>query len=161
MNLQCATLLAISLAIGACEPGRYSDETIQLCLDDDKGVAYFERALRTVSTRYELELFDDSERVRRDLDELDALPDQDRVIHWHSHDKSEGIEITATNLGLGSYDVIVSYDLRSARQRHAASDLRGLLEQQFDVIQLPKEAGASPIKNCPPDTAIDNKGETT
>ena len=143
-------LLLLLIATSGCTLGRSADRQVQICLESEEGVATFRRILVAVSKRNALEFFDDSERVARDLRSLKSdLVGRYPIRHYHAHDKDDGIEISASNLGLGRYETTLSYDLRSARQRRVADDLTASLESEFKIVPTPGNRGASPLQDCP------------
>ena len=71
------------------------------------------------------------------------------IHHYHIHDKSKGVEVSATNLGLGPYETTLSYDLRNDKQRAVARDLRSSLLNGFKIVPTPDNQGASPLGDCP------------
>ena len=144
--------LALFFAIGlpACSPARHADRQVQLCLEGEQGLATFRDILLAISERHDLEFFDGSREVERELKALESdLVGRFPIHKYHLHDKSDGVEISATNLGLGHYETTVSYDLRSDRQRAVAEDLTASLQWAFEIIPTPENRGALPLPNCP------------
>ena len=141
-------LLALTFLPGCS--GRHADRQVQICLYDDAGISKFRLILVAVSQRQKLKFFDQSSRVEHELGELKSdLVGRFPIHDYHVHDKSEGVEISATNLGLGPYETTLSYDLRNERQKAVAADLTGSLEREFQIIPTPDNQGAAPLANCP------------
>jgi hypothetical protein len=143
--------LALILVIGlaACS-GRHADRQVQLCLESEQGVTIFREILVAISARHKLRFFDQSSEVERDLKALGSgLVGRFPIHHFHLHDKSAGVEISASNLGLGPYETTFSYDLRNDRQRTVADDLIASLEGEFEVLPTPDNRGALPLPKCP------------
>ena len=150
MNRLSSLVMAALYFTAGCEQGRHADRQIQLCLKNDEGLATFEKILRAKSGEYNLVFYDSSAETEQGLAEVGSdLAGDYPIRHFHAHDKADGFEVTASNLGLGRYQTTMSYDLRSDRQRAFASEIEQELARHFAIVMPEEGKGALPLRDCP------------
>jgi hypothetical protein len=148
-----SSLIGIFLCLQGCSPTQESFLTIQTCVVNQQGVALLKSTMHAVAKAENLEFIDNSLQQGSELKMMGAEErlKRDAALAIDVHiDGAGGIGVTASNLGLPSYQVAVGFTNGSdaAKAHLLARRLVQALSKQWQVETIPQGSGVSPMKTC-------------
>jgi hypothetical protein len=144
--------LAIWLLLG-CAPGKHQFMMVQMCLTNEKGVAEFFDAMKSIAAANKMTFLDNSSDTNRELKAVGYAgrerQDGSPAINFGVLRK-DGQGAFAGNLGLPGYQVALGFSEGSnPTEAHAfANMVVGRLEKHWQVHVVPRGTGAKPIPGC-------------
>ena len=145
--------MAALILLSACSPAKQPFLTVHACLVDEKGISEFLAAMRAIAQDNGMEYFDRSAETQRELQFMHEsnvnVPVNRRAINislW-SRDR---IDISAFNLGLPDYQVLISFDEGSdpAKGREFSNRVIQKLSKRWPLETVLEGKSAFPLKNC-------------
>lgn len=146
-------LVSLALLLG-CARGKQSLLTIQLCLNDDRGVSEFKSIMRSIAVAENLKFVDGSAETQRNLKITDAKFDKlnipDSVINI-GLDRGDRNLMMGGNLGLPTYQVALGFssDPNPTEAQRFADVVVKRLGTRWQVETVPTGTGALPMRTCP------------
>jgi len=94
-------------------------------------------------------LVDGSSYTKKDLEMIGALRQAGPIIHIEV-EREDTLGLTATNLGLPGYQIVIGFseDPNPTEARAFAKRVVDLLKTQWQVETVPSGKGALPLKSC-------------
>lgn len=141
------------VVLNGCSPAKEPFLMVQLCLANEQGVESFLSAMRAVAVKNSMEYIDNSGQTQRDLQHIHEsnknVPLNKRVLNVGVR-RSDGMGLSAGNLGLPNYQVAVGFAEGSnlAQAHHFADSVVRTLSQLWHIETIPAGRGAFPIKTC-------------
>lgn len=146
-------MFAAVVALIGCARAQEAFLTVQMCVDDQRGVADLKNVMRTVAQSEGLQFIDNSPQHGADLKNIggDKALGRDSAYSIDFHIEGEsGLGATATNLGLPPYQVGLGFTEGNdpAKARKLANELNRALSQRWDVQKVTLAKGILPMENC-------------
>jgi hypothetical protein len=139
--------------LSSCGQGKSALFTIQLCVDNDNGVAAFKQLLQSIALEQGMRYIDSSGTTMRELRAVGATRE-----NMHSNggllfvgvEGDGGLGLTAGNLGLNIYDVAVGFSAEPSvdAATRFADHVVARLKQSWTLNAVPEGTGALPDPKC-------------
>ncbi len=149
-----AAILGILTLLFGCTTGTPTILTVQLCLNDDKGVLHFKDLMRSIADSEHMTFVDGSAESQRDLKiagaKMDKLDRSGSVINIGINQGHENVMLGG-NLGLPTYQVVLGFSgiPNSLDAERFPNIVLKQLASFWRIEKLPAGASALPMKNCP------------
>lgn len=146
-------IVAAEVVLTGCSRTQSAFEQVQICVEDARGLAELKKLMEAVSQAENLHFIDNSASQARQLSDVGAGRalghDVSHAIDLHIEGE-DGLGVTATNLGLPTYQVGLGFAEGSdpTKARHLADHLVGRLSQHWSVQPVPSDQGIVPMKDC-------------
>lgn len=142
-------IVAMYVSLTACSREQSAFEQVQICAEDERGVAELKNVMQAVAQAENLRFIDNSPSQTRDLGKVGADRDVSHAIDLHIEGEG-GLGVTAGNLGLPTYQVGLGFTEGSdpAKARHLANHLISGLSQHWSVQRVPSSQGILPMRGC-------------
>jgi hypothetical protein len=148
------TLVAVSLLLTGCAPGKRPFLMVQMCLSNEQGVEEFIDELRSIAAADKLEFIDNSSNAERGLNETGYVGNErtggSRVMDIRVV-RRDGMGIGATNVGLPGYQVAMGFaegGSTAVEAQDFAKRVLSRLKKRWSVELVPTGAGAGPMAAC-------------
>ena len=141
------------VALNGCARAQEAFQTVQMCVDNQRGVAELMNVMRTVAHSEGLQFIDNSAQQGVDLKNMGADKalgrDAAYAIDFHIEGES-GLGATAGNLGLPPYQVGLGFTEGDdpAKAHKLANKLIRELSRRWDVQKVALTKGILPMKSC-------------
>ena len=141
----------IAVSVSSCGAGEDPFLIVQVCLENDRGVDDFKKELHAIAAQERMGVTDRSREAERELESLGALNVPKGRFLSVSLNNERGFGLGANNLGLGSYDVAVGFNLGQDNDGAKAFAERAVarFKQRWPVPVVPSGSGALPNPRCP------------
>jgi hypothetical protein len=146
-------LVSLALLLG-CSPGQRPLLMIQLCLNDDQGVAEFMSMMRAIAVSENLKFIDGGAETQSELKTVGAkmqkLDTPGAVINI-GLDRGDRNLMMGGNLGLPVYQVALGFsaDSNLSEAQRFADIVVKRLGTRWRIEPVPTGTGAPPMKTCP------------
>lgn len=152
-HLSLVVLASLAVLIG-CTHGNRTLLQVELCLNDDQGIADFKSMMRSIAAAQNLRFVDVGAQTQRDLKvigaKMDKLDTPGTVINI-GLDRGDRNLMMGGNLGLPTYQVALGFSDEpnpSQAQQFADMVVQGL-RSHWQVETVPIGTGALPMQTCP------------
>jgi hypothetical protein len=140
-------------ALCSCGMAQESFLTVQLCVGNEQGVATFKEIMQSIAATQKMRYVDASEATQRDLKTIGATePNMHAAggLIVIAVEASDGLGLTAGNVGLNSFDVVlgITKGSRPVDARRFSDVVMKELQQRWVVKTLPPRTGAFPDPAC-------------
>lgn len=146
-------LVAMSLFLVGCAPGRLPFLMVQMCLANKQGVEEFINELKSIAAAEKLEFIDNSSNAERGLNETGYVSHErtggSRVMDIRLV-RRDGMGIGATNVGLPGYQVAMGFaeGSNAVEAQNFAKRVLPRFKRRWLVELVPPGAGAGPMVGC-------------
>jgi hypothetical protein len=141
-------------ALCACSPGKRPLLIIQMCVNDDQGVADFMRIMRSIAVSEQMTFVDGGERTQQELKTVGAkdqkLDTPGSVIDFGLERGGDSI-LMGGNLGLPEYQIAIGFSGADPPKEvlRLADVVEKRLSARWQVLKVPNGTGALPMPTCP------------
>ncbi|MDB6063387.1 MAG: hypothetical protein JWM78_3490 [Verrucomicrobiaceae bacterium] len=144
-----AVLFFLLCMINGCAPAKRPFLMVQVCFKDEQNLELFIDTMKSIAQLERMNFIDNSRATQKDLVALKVAGPTDRAINIGA-EGNDGMWVTASNLGLPSYQVTLGFfeGSRSLEARKFADRVVGELTQRWHIEYVPSGQGAFPMKNC-------------
>jgi hypothetical protein len=139
--------------MAACGRAQLPLVTVQICLEDEVGISRFKELVEDIAEDENLSYFDGGIEAQESLARvgysLDYLRSPSDLLQVHAHGGGEAVSFSATNLGLSSYEVVLSVNGSNLDEAGKLAEL--MLAQPSEIWELstiPQDRGALPLEGC-------------
>jgi hypothetical protein len=151
---QLVTLCAVTaLGLGGCAPEQRSTSIFQLCVGDEQGLARFKAQMASIANAEALPYRDASSEAlwgkEPGRDSMRHFRTLENVV-WVLINRSDGMGVGATNIGLSDFDVALGFTQGSdpAEARAFTTRVTHRLATSWDVKAVSVGLGAQPDAEC-------------
>ncbi len=147
------TLVAVSLLLTGCVPGKRPFLMVQMCLSNEQGAEEFIDELKSIAGAQKLEFIDNSSNAERGLNETGYVGHErtngSRVMDIRVV-RRDGMGIGATNVGLPGYQIAMGFSegSNSGEARDFAKRVLQRFKKRWLVELVPTGAGSRPSTGC-------------
>ena len=145
--------IAVAFTLSGCARAQQSFQTVQMCVDNQRGVDDLKNLMMMAARSEGLEFIDNSAQQAADLKEIGAdkvlKRDAAHAIDFHI-EGSNGLGATAGNLGLPTYQVGVGFTEGNdpVKAHKLAEDLVRAMSRRWSVQSISPAEGILPMKSC-------------
>ncbi|MBS0422254.1 MAG: hypothetical protein JSR66_31405 [Proteobacteria bacterium] len=150
---QACALVAVSLLLAGCAPGKRPFSMVQMCLSNQQGIEELIDELKSIAAAENLEFIDNSSNAERGLIDTGYVG-HERTSGSRALDiriiRRDGMGIGATNVGLPGYQVAVGFaeGSNAAEAQDFAKRVLSRFKKRWLVQIVPGGAGAGPMAGC-------------
>ena len=155
LNQRLSTKLFLVAAISLCSWGCGSGERpflqVQFCLTDTGGPAVLKQVMQDIARDEGMEFTDRGAEAEAELRSIDTqnpeIVSSFPLIMLSARRGDVGF--SASNAGLGTHQVGMGFSRNNAEARAFANRAIQRQKQKWNLVRVPDDHGAFPLKNCP------------
>ena len=146
-------MTAVTILLNGCAGAQESFQTVQVCVDNQRGLDDLKSVMVTVAHSEGLQFIDNSAQQAADLKVIGAdkalKRDAAHAVDFHI-EGSSGLGATAGNLGLSPYQIGVGVTEGNdpAKAHKLAESLVRALSRRWVVLKISLAEGIQPMKSC-------------
>jgi hypothetical protein len=146
-------LFLMTCCLSNCSGAKESFLTVEMCVVNDAGINQLRKILEITARKEHLQFVDNTADAQHDMTVTSQtnrdLVEAHRLFHV-AVQRSDGMGVTATNLGLPKYQVVLGFTdgADHGTAKAFADRMVMVLASQWKITTIPPRKGATPMRNC-------------